>query len=206
LRKDGVVWAQHTPEGAELRHSAGCTPAAERQTRARKKDWRRNRREARTRPRPRRHRRAAGTGVPHPQPPPLPRTNRTSLVPPLVLSGHALSAESTLVDLRKKGGQALCDPAAAPGVELLHLHVPDLGPGEVFSQLGRPCRRSATGALRPNREGGARKSPAPPPPPAVREARAGRGGVGRHRVPGWQGDWGDGKREKHSMQVQQGDG
>jgi hypothetical protein len=68
--------------------------------------------------------------------PPLPRTNRTSLVPPLVLSGHALSAESTLVDLRKKGGQALCDPAAAPGVELLHLHVPDLGPGEVFSQLG----------------------------------------------------------------------
>ena len=33
----------------------------------------------------------AGGARPSAPPPPLPRTNRTSLVPPLVLSGHAAS-------------------------------------------------------------------------------------------------------------------
>ena len=42
-----------------------------------------------------------------PPPPPLPRTNRTSLVPPLVLSGHAASLAGTIPPLQRARLEAL---------------------------------------------------------------------------------------------------
>ena len=86
-----------------------------------------------------------------PPPPPLPRTNRTSLVPPLVLSGRFCAQAGP----RRSGGRARAEAVSGASRRRAARALPSHWAPRAGSPCARPCR-SARASCRPGREGQAR--------------------------------------------------